>query len=107
MNSKEFEDAVENLASIAKSKGMAFCFVAMAEDGESSYILMNANGEDVAFFAAEMIFDFCKRINEAEGLPVKELLDLTLKETVNYLKVMEETDEKVYPLLDDFKGDMN
>lgn len=107
MNSKEFEDAVNNLGKVAKSKNIVFVFAAMTPEGDASYVFMDASGEDVAFFAAEIIFDYCKRINEAEGLVTGDLIDLSLQEVTNYLEVMKEHDKRIQPLSDDLKGDMN
>jgi hypothetical protein len=107
MLSKKFEKAIEQLTDAAKKDDMAYVFAALTPEGESSYVMMNCNGEDVAFFAAEILFDFCKRVSEADGIPASELLDLTMKEVSNYIEVMKRADTMVQSISDDIKGDLN
>ena len=99
INDKDFKETIQRIVSVCKKNKNSVMFTMLDQTGAESFSVSDANGEDVAFMAADQIFGYAKQLSEQSGIPVIELVTPLYKELTTYINALIDRDQKQMDLL--------
>ena len=83
-----FKEKLEEIMTICREHKCSASIAVSDENGDECYVSLNGSSDDVAFMTAQVMFDFCKQVAEADDVNIEDLAKLTYKEFTGYYNLM-------------------